>query len=248
MAETTVAGVTEDSRHRSRFLSWSRMRWFAVLLCAVSSIAGVVVGSQQATWYDLQQGLYEGTVDHVEVSGSIESWDREDGVSLEAMDAQASPTLYWRDGWQRYRTDIRQYSTAPANQGEDYSPDWPDFVAYGEIAPTLQEMSPTVAVEHTPMRDGFTVTNTFFELPGPWGLVYLATIIAFLITLGYGPEPWAATRWAWFWLSTTPFTLVVMPLYLLLGAEGARPGRGRLTGGWAFLLSVFVFGGTWFVG
>jgi lipopolysaccharide export LptBFGC system permease protein LptF len=58
---------------------------------------------------------------------------------------------------------------------------------------------------------------------------------------------WRLTRWAWGW-----FVLLAGPLgcaaYLLLGgplgvARPRNPSR-RVTGGWAFLLAMFFFGGS----
>jgi len=77
----------------------------------------------------------------------------------------------------------------------------------------------------------------------PLGVLRLAGWCAALALLLGGAEPLRATRWAWFWLLTVPY--VGVPAFLLLsgptpGLPGPRPGRHRLTGGWAFLLSVLL--------
>jgi hypothetical protein len=75
-------------------------------------------------------------------------------------------------------------------------------------------------------------------------LLLWACVTALLTT---GPQPWWATRWAWFWLVFSPLALLTLPLFLLIsgsppGVPQARePGR-RLTGGWASLIMTF-FGG-----
>jgi len=56
-----------------------------------------------------------------------------------------------------------------------------------------------------------------------------------------GPQPRLATKWAWFWLAGgVPllwFAFVVLePVPLWRRTPAAA--RGRLTGGWAFLLSI----------
>jgi hypothetical protein len=81
----------------------------------------------------------------------------------------------------------------------------------------------------------------------PTGVVAAALLLT-LCGVGLlvaGPEPWRATRWAWFWLVlTSPFVSV---LFLLLSGPtvavpGPRNPRRRLTGGWAFLLSLPLMG------
>lgn len=59
-----------------------------------------------------------------------------------------------------------------------------------------------------------------------------------------GPQPWRATRWAWFWLLLPPVGSVA---FLLLsgptpGLPSPRNPRRRLTGGGgvAFLLSLLL--------
>lgn len=72
--------------------------------------------------------------------------------------------------------------------------------------------------------------------------------LATLLCLGlliFGPQPRWATKWAWFWL-----TLAVGPLWLAfvlfepvpLWIKHPLPAVKRFTGGWSFLLSVFVLG------
>lgn len=74
-----------------------------------------------------------------------------------------------------------------------------------------------------------------------------AAAILFLISfmlLVSGPQPWRATRWAWFWLLLPPigsiaFLLLSGPTPLL--PRPKDPAR-RLTGGWAFLLAIPLIG------
>lgn len=82
------------------------------------------------------------------------------------------------------------------------------------------------------------------EVPNP--LADLAVILTFagLVTLILGPQPWRATRWAWFWCNANP---VGMAAFLLLSGPipGLPPPRKinrRLTGGWGFLLMLVASG------
>ena len=72
------------------------------------------------------------------------------------------------------------------------------------------------------------------------GMSALLLFLAGFALLVAGPHPWRATRWAWFWLLLPPVGVVV---YLVLsgptpGVPGPRNPQWRLTGGWAFLLSL----------
>ncbi|UFU07500.1 hypothetical protein [Ruania halotolerans] len=86
----------------------------------------------------------------------------------------------------------------------------------------------------------------------PVGLLTAAGILIVLIT---GPQPWFATKWAWFWLATAiPVLwlvyLLIEPRPLWLSIRLARAGREpvplvdhqerRLTGGWAFLIGAVL--------
>lgn len=96
-------------------------------------------------------------------------------------------------------------------------------------------------------KDGWLVT-TF----GPWvGLAGLLVIGASLTVLISGPQPWFATKWAWFWLVwAVPVLWLVFlalePRPLRLSVRWAAAGRPapllgdgthRLTGGWAFVIA-----------
>lgn len=87
---------------------------------------------------------------------------------------------------------------------------------------------------------------------GVWGMnvpTWLGVIAVAYLLLGAasifeGPEPWRATRWAWFWLSSSPIGWLA---YLLLSGPTPpiptpSPNKTRLAGGWAFIISC-VLGG-----
>jgi hypothetical protein len=79
-----------------------------------------------------------------------------------------------------------------------------------------------------------------WRLPNWLGLAAFALVLGGLASLVGGPQPWRATRWAWFWLVLTPvgsiaFVLFSGPTPLL---PTPRDPTRRLTGGWAFLLSI----------
>jgi hypothetical protein len=77
-------------------------------------------------------------------------------------------------------------------------------------------------------------------VPNALGISAFLLFLAGFPLLMIGPHPWRATRWAWFWLLLPPVGNVV---FLLLsgptpGVPRPRNPRRRLTGGWAFWLSL----------
>ena len=76
----------------------------------------------------------------------------------------------------------------------------------------------------------------------------VATWFGTVLLAGSGPEPWRGTRWAWTWLTLFGGPLGCLGFFLLGGPFGLLPprdpGRRRLSGGWAFLIALVVFGGT----
>ena len=71
----------------------------------------------------------------------------------------------------------------------------------------------------------------------------IVTVLASFGLLVAGPKPRLATRWAWFWLFCVAPPLSTLAFLLLGGSvvAGQREHRGRrLTGGWAFLLSIVL--------
>ena len=80
------------------------------------------------------------------------------------------------------------------------------------------------------------------DVPLWLGAVALVYLVLGLFCLVQSPEPWRATRWAWFWLSSSPFGWLA---YLLLsgpipGIAGPPQHGARLRGEWAFIISSVV--------
>ena len=101
-----------------------------------------------------------------------------------------------------------------------------------------------LSVVREPDRDLVDVAGWF--VPSWLSGAFLAVQVLALILLVCVHETWRATRAAWIWLWFTPFGV---PAYLFLGGPGGpfgrpRPGRRRLTGGWAFVL-MLALGQPW---
>jgi hypothetical protein len=92
------------------------------------------------------------------------------------------------------------------------------------------------------MPDAGTVLG--ISVPSPLADLAVILTVAGVVILVLGPQPWRATRWAWFWCNANP---VGMAAFLLL--SGPLPGlplprkiTQRLTGGWGFLLMLVASG------
>jgi len=114
-----------------------------------------------------------------------------------------------------------------------------------DVAAQLERLGPGTAVVDAPrpvsgvevlgvpLGDGLAVLVLL-----PFALAWLATMCLMIS----GPEPYRASRWAWFWLSAPPLGLLV---FLVLsgptpGLGIRRPAGGRLGGGWAFVLGLVL--------
>jgi hypothetical protein len=81
-------------------------------------------------------------------------------------------------------------------------------------------------------RPRFTGEVGSWRVPGWVGLLAFMLCVSVLCLLGAGPQPWRATRWAWFWLLLLVPWLTVPGILLLGGSTGLLPPRrrARLTG------------------
>ena len=103
-----------------------------------------------------------------------------------------------------------------------------------------------VEVVQQELRSGTYWEAGDWSVPG-WPSLLIGPLWgATLLLVAGGPQPWRATRWAWFWNALAgPF--VGVGAYVLLGgplAAGQPTERTRrLTGGWGFLIAILVLGG-----
>lgn len=217
----------------SRPSIWAAIRGVLVGLWLVLAGLTVLVGVRDTTYADLEAGLASGRVDRVAVSGGVPA----------GLTGSGTVTVTWRDGLFRDRASVAEGSSARrarAARMDDSDP----FVV-GSVRGSLSERFPdatVVGASQAQALDGGSVWDV--NIPG-WLLLGFA--VAFLGTLGTitgGPQPWRATRWAWFWVFTVPggavaFLVLSGPTWPL---PAPRAGHRRLTGGLAFLLSLLVGG------
>lgn len=236
-------------------------RWQAwrVLLGAawVGVLAAVVLtGVRDTGWAELTQAVRAGEVDRVEVVGGLPEGAR----------GTATVEVLWRDGLLRRSTEVVE--RRPLRASPDGTPLGPrGSVGRGlRAADGSPPVVPDVGAALTALDAGSApglvlergeasqaswhteVRLAGFRTGGTLAGAALVLLVLTVLLLVRGPEPRRATRWAWWWILLTlpPLGLAA---YLLLGGPGrsatgdepAGAGRdGRLTGGWAFLLTVLL--------
>lgn len=232
--ETPVAQPPQTSYDDWRTRRWTAAGRLLVLLWLVVTLAVLTVGERRSDLGSLHGGLADGSVKQVEVTGLPRN-----GVS----GGFATVRLGWETRFLNRYTEILVVSPGGSERPTN-SEDLP--VVVGDPVAVLEELQPGVEI----LREEFWA-GTSFEAAG-WSLRGRASIFVgplWLITLLLvmsGPQPWRATRWAWVWVVLAAPIVGVLAYLLLGGPLGAgRPAHRarRLTGGWAFLIAVFVLGG-----
>lgn len=232
---TPVAEPPQTSYDEWRTRRWTVTGRLVALLWLVAVLTILLVGERRSDLGLLHGGLADGSVTKVEITGLPEG-----GVS----GGHATVQLEWESRFLNRYAEIVVVS--PEGPGDDYT-DFDELpVVVGDPLPVLQKLQPDVEIVRKEFRSG-----TFWEADGwllrgwPMTLVGPLWLSALFMLLG-GPQPWRATRWAWFWIVlASPFFGAVA--YVLLGgplaARQPADRTRRLTGGWAFLIAVFLLGG-----
>lgn len=212
---------------------WAWVRGVLTALWLVLAGLTVLVGVRDTTYADLEAGLASGRVDRVAVSGGLPA----------GATGSATATVTWRDGLFRDRATLTETTSVREARDSRLSD---DRYVVGSVRATLAQRFPDATVVRSlksQSMDGGSVWEV--NLPG-WLMIGFA--VAFLGTLGTitgGPQPWRATRWAWFWVYTIPGGAVA---FLVLSGPSwplpaPRAAHRRLTGGFAVLLTILV--GAW---
>lgn len=221
----------------SSYDEWRDRRWRLTgallgVTALVTAALLVTVGVRPATYGDLLSDVASSKVDEVQVVGAPTTLP---GERVELR-------------WTVLGGVLDRYAVVQvAEGGRGYD------AREGNLSVTSED--PRVALPGLDpdlrITQGSTASDSSFSFmdwraPGPVVLVALVSWLAVLLLLIGGPEPWRATRWAWFWvwLFTGPLGGLA---YLLLGGPlgvgRPRLPTRRLTGGWAFLICVIFLGG-----
>lgn len=192
-------------------------------------IATPVVGERVASWGDIRELVAAGHVETVRVSGELSP--RATGYSV--------VEVRWREGLLRYVARVVHVRGPGGRPGAEAAADGVAPVVRAAPSSRLTELRPGLHVTRDQrLADGGRLFG--WQVPNALGLSALLLFVAGLALLVTGPDPWRATRWAWFWLQLPPVGSIVFLLLSgpLPGVPAPRDPRRRLTGGWAFLLSI----------
>ena len=203
--------------------------WLGLLL------ATVLVGEKQESWEAAKEAVASGDVRTVSVSDELS----------DASGGSRTVWVRWREHGVRRIAEVVQLhpagAAAPGDTGETVD-DGREGIASAP-SEVLTRLDPDLVVEpgRSPSLQG-TVLD--WQVPGTVAVAALVLNLAVLGLIIGGPQPWRATRWAWFWLFASPvggiaYTVLAGPT---LGVPRPRRIERRLTGGWAFLLAALVGG------
>jgi hypothetical protein len=209
---------------------WDRIRCILIVGWLMVLIATPVTGERVASWGDVRARVAAGQIESVRVSGELPPGTTGDGVV----------SVHWRRGMFRYKADVVQVLGRGEGPGTRATSDGAPVV-HAAPSSLLTALQPGLRVSHDQrLPSGSPLLG--WQVPNALAGSALLLCLAGLALLVGGPHPWRATRWAWFWLLVSPVGSLV---FVLLsgptpGIPGPRDPRRRLTGGWAFLLSVPV--------
>lgn len=223
-----VPGRVVHRRIRRPTTMFDFVRWAMLALWIFVIAVAVTVGARGSNFGELESALNAGDVTSVMVTPGLPS----------GAEGSMTQTIYWRSGLLNHYAEVRMVSPdadSTASSGDDAA------VRSGyDIAAQIADEHPAVTITRIAERHSY---GEVFGFQVPTWLIWFALAGAggTLMVLVSGPEPWRATRWAWFWLITTG---IGPPLFLILAGptpplRSPRETHRRLTGGWAFLIVLF---------
>lgn len=186
------------------------------------------IGERPSTLADLEDAVRTGGVDEVRVSGGLSERGR----------GFATVEVHWQRGLGHYAVTVVEARPLRAAVHTDKE-------VVGDVETRLLRLQPDLTIRQEafsppgvstsllgrPMYDGAAMA-----VVGLW----LGTLLSLVVL----PQPWRATRWAWFWLMCGLAPLGSLAYLVLSGpAPFLNPPRDparRLTGGKAFLLTIVL--------
>lgn len=197
--------------------------WLAVL------VGTLLAGERATSWSEVRALVASGEVGEVRVSPELPAG----ATGYTVVDVS------WRQGLVRHSTQVVQVSGPGQRAQAEVAAEQVAGLVGAAPSDILTELQPGLRVTRDQGRpSGGEIAG--WQVPTA---IALSALLVVLLSAGLvvsGPDPWRATRWAWFWLLMNPVSLGA---FLLLsgptpGLPAPRDGGRRLTGGWAFLLSM----------
>jgi hypothetical protein len=229
--------VREETQRRewSLWAGWTRyVAWVLLVLSVALLVWTLVFGQRAATLSELENAVATGSTTHVRVTPGLEPGAR----------GHATVQVQWRTRLFSHTTAVVEAS--PRGKGRAAAQEDGVTGLIGQDLRThLTAINPDVEVEEVGYSYGPAANWLWWRISG-WPVVVLIFTWLFTFTLMVsGPDPWRATKWAWFWLMISVLGPVALIVYLVVGgptglAPAPRRGARRLTGGWAFLVMVLA--------
>jgi hypothetical protein len=231
MVTTSAATVEPPRTAAPTWAGLPRTLGWVLLGCgSLLSLAAFVLGARPSTLAHLEADVASGEVDAVLIAGGLDG-DR----------GYASVEVQWRRGLVGYSTAVveaRPRRAAPPLESRQGA----TAIITEDLGARLTASQPGLRVDRAELGR-LSSSLLGWRVPGWLAAASLVFLLATLLLLVHGPQPWRATRWAWCWLVVlTPVGAIA---YLLLAGPTAllRPPRDpskRLTGGWALLIALLL--------
>lgn len=227
---TKVDGVDTEARLPRRSTVFDLVRWSMLALWIFVMVVAVTVGSRTSQLSDLESDLTAGTVTSVTVTPGMPPGA--EGVTMQSV--------FWRSGLLNYRADVLMVTPGDDSAASPHDDGMAVRSGY-DVAEQLAEEDSELLITRIPDRLSSGVVYGF-EVP-IWLLGFaFAGAVGTLMVLVSGHQPWRATRWGWFWIISTA---IGPPLFLILAGPtpllpSPRKQHRKLTGGWAFLIALFL--------
>lgn len=225
-----VDGRLTERRLPRRSTTFDIVRWCMLALWIFVVAVAVTVGSRTSQLSDLEFELNAGGVESVMVTPGMPP----------GAEGVATQSVFWRSGFLNHRADVLMITPGDDSAASRSDDDMAVRSGY-DIAEHLADEDSAVLIKRIPERLSSGVVYGF-DVP-VWLLGFaLVGAIGTLMVLVSGPQPWRATRWAWFWIIPT---VIGPPLFLILAGptpplRSPRQHHWKLTGGWAFLSALLL--------
>jgi hypothetical protein len=229
--EALPAPSVPPARPRQSVSGWRRLRLLLIAGWLLLAAGAIGISERPSSFHELETRVASGDVHEVTVVGESLTPTSRGYTTLE---------VHWREGLVRHVATVitaQPRRAAPNRDARDGT-----TVITGSVADRLRASQPGLRVESA---DGYSSSTSYLGLHVPFWVTWVGFGLSLLTLclLVLGPEPWRATRWAWFWLLGIGFPLGLIAFLVLSGPTPLpaprRPAR-RLTGGWAFLLMLVL--------